>query len=304
MLVRPMMTLFARHLIRDCGLCESTRDIYLRDVAIMFDLAEVASLGDLTRARLQGGLRLLGDRVGPRTVRRYGSAVRAFCRFLVEEELAQLNVGKLLRLPRVSDPEEEGNYFSEEEALALVAAPLAGRHTPGRIRDAAMLSLLYEGGLRASEVGTVKTKGVCFDSPRAGLALVPYLAKGTRNRRIPVESTAALLREYCKSARALLPGAFAACLFPDRRGRPVNRAQVYYVVRKWARAAGVEKAHPHKLRHSHATHLFWHGASGPTVQKSLGHKSLVTTSRYGHAGLKQQVEALGLHPLNRAKPSA
>lgn len=303
MLVRPMMTLFARHLIRDCGLCESTRDIYLRDVAIMFDLAEVASLGDLTRARLQGGLRLLGDRVGPRTVRRYGSAVRAFCRFLVEEELAQHNVGKLLRLPRIPPPDEDDiEYFTEDEALALCAAPLRGRRTPARTKAAAMLSLMYEGGLRASELGTVLVEALRFDAPDTGLALVPFLAKGKKGRTIPVKSTAPLLREYLETARPALPGAAASCLFPNRSGLPVTRHQVYYLVGKWAEAAGVTEAFPHKLRHSHATHMIWHGAPPPVVQRTLGHANLTTTSHYGHAGLRQQVETLDRHPLNRVKP--
>ena len=91
-------------------------------------------------------------------------------------------------------------------------------------------------------------------------------------------------------------------VFVTDTGRGLSRCQACYIVRRWARKAGItRRVYPHLLRHSCATHLLEHGASLPVIQAILGHASLTTTEIYAHvstAELRKKHEAF--HPHGKA----
>ena len=71
---------------------------------------------------------------------------------------------------------------------------------------------------------------------------------------------------------------------PQKTDGPLSRSQLWRIVRKAARAAGIkEDVSPHWFRHAHASHALDRGAPAHLVQQTLGHQSLATTSRYAHA---------------------
>lgn len=296
MLVQPMLSLFDDHLF-DLGYAPLTRDGYLRQVRAVFELVGIRKAADFTKSKLQAAVKTLRRRVKPRTLRGYASALVAFGGFLIEEELVEYNAAKLLLLPRCKEP-DESDYFSEAEALALCAAPLEGEITPKRIHDAAIMHLLYDAALRRCEVGTIRR--VRYNQPKDGYALVSFIGKGDKARSVSVKTAGEVLRDYARVRRFLPHADKTQALFPGRKGRPLTGNQVYYIVRTWARRVGIDRpAHPHMFRHSHATHLLLHWVPLPVVQKRLGHLQLSTTSRYAHAGLLEQAEALEHLPLNR-----
>ena len=168
------------------------------------------------------------------------------------------------------------NLLSEREVRELLAQP-----DPATVlgqRDRAMLETLYASGMRVSEL-------VELSLPRLSLGrgLVRVIGKGGRERLIPLGQPALnCLAVWLKHARPQLkPGCDR--VFVSRRGLPLTRQAVWQRIGKHARDCGiVGHVHPHRLRHSFATHLLDHGADLRVVQMLLGHADLGTTQIYTH----------------------
>ena len=90
------------------------------------------------------------------------------------------------------------------------------------------------------------------------------------------------MRERCRPDLLRPDGRDQGHLLLSRTGRPLERVAVWQIVKKVARQAGLEKVHPHVLRHSFATHLLMGGADLRTVQEMLGHADIATTQVYTH----------------------
>ncbi len=147
------------------------------------------------------------------------------------------------------------------------------------LRDAAMLEVLYAGGLRATELVTLTTGGLQLAAAR-----LRVLGKGDRERVVPIGREAVLaLERYLRDARPALTADAKgeARLFVNNAGRPLTRQFVWKLVR--AATGGV--ASPHMLRHSCATHMVDHGADLRSVQTVLGHADIATTQVYTHVAL-------------------
>ncbi|HYF52273.1 MAG TPA: tyrosine recombinase [Planctomycetota bacterium] len=155
------------------------------------------------------------------------------------------------------------------------------------IRDRAILELLYATGMRVSELCTLDFDGLSLES---GFARVT--GKGSKTRLVPVGKTALdAARKYIllirqKHARAEI--ASGGKLFLSRTGKPMTREDVWALVKKHGRNAGLTgKYSPHTLRHSFATHLLEGGANLRAVQEMLGHADIATTELYTHVDAKR-----------------
>ncbi len=149
-----------------------------------------------------------------------------------------------------------------------------------RLRDRALLELLYASGLRVSEAITLTWAHV---DERRGLLKV--MGKGKKERWVPFTDRAGeWLFRYRDTAWAHwsegLPKRIAETVFLSRRRRPLTRMGVWKLLRARALECGVDGVHPHVLRHSFATHLLKGGADVRAVQMLLGHASLGATERY------------------------
>jgi integrase/recombinase XerD len=144
-----------------------------------------------------------------------------------------------------------------------------------------MLELMYACGLRASEVCQVGDRDL-IDSVRT----LRVMGKGQRERLVPVGRPALdAVEQYRKQVRPSLvrpDGRDKGRLLLSRTGRPLERVAVWQIVRRWAEVAGVRGVHPHRLRHSFATHLLSGGADLRVVQELLGHADISTTQIYTH----------------------
>jgi len=202
------------------------------------------------------------------------SALRAFYRFLrLEGRIAEDPTEAVdaprgwKRLPR---------HLSGAEVEALLARP--DRSTALGRRDALLLELLYDCGLRVSELVGLRIDEVDLD---AGLLRVR--GKGGRERFVPFGEVAHdALREWLSAWRSRLRrGAPSPWLFPGAAGRPLTRQRAWQVVRTHLRGCGILRpVSPHSLRHSFATHLLENGADLRSVQMLLGHADISTTQIY------------------------
>jgi integrase/recombinase XerD len=158
------------------------------------------------------------------------------------------------------------------------------------VRDAAILELLYAGGLRVAEICGLRVEDLNLD---LGRALVR--GKGDKERIVPLGRQAVeAVERYLETGRTQLamPGV-QHTLFLSVRGRPLTRQWVWEMVR--SAAPGSLKASPHKLRHSCATHMVEHGADLRTVQVMLGHADISTTQVYTHVALGRLKQVHRMH---------
>lgn len=121
------------------------------------------------------------------------------------------------------------------------------------LRDRALLELAYATGLRASEV-----VGLTFTSIATSDRFVRVVGKGGRERLVPYGDAAAnVLATYLDQARSdLAKGKRSDVVFLNHHGRPLSRVGFWLILKRHARAVGLERqVHPHVLRHSFATHL-------------------------------------------------
>ncbi len=218
------------------------------------------------------------------------AAARSFLRFLTGEGVLPADPGAGVETPK--QWRRLPNVLSQKEASALTEAPLAGLGRGGRrripIRDKAILELLYATGMRASELCCLPLDGANLE-----LGIVQVTGKGEKTRLIPAGRAALrALREYLVHVRPKQSaGKTKDRLFLSRSGKPLAREDVWAVVKKHGRAAGLAgKCSPHTLRHSFATHLLEGGANLRAVQELLGHADISTTELYTHVDAKRLLD--------------
>ena len=266
---------FLDYLQAECGLAINTRLAYRRDLALLGSFLTDAGchgLRDLNSRLVEGFMRSQhAAGKSPASIARALAATRMFCRFCVEQRIMPADPAEAVEPPRRWDHLPVA--MSDEEAMVLLVAPQPGldRHWQ---RDRAILTLLYACGLRASEAVGLKIGDVNFS-----LGVVRVLGKGQKERIVPVAQPALelLLQHLAGRSEPSAP------LFLSRTGRPMIREDIFRLVQKYARRAGVRAGvHPHTLRHSFATQLLSGGADLRSVQEMLGHASVVTTQIYTH----------------------
>src|ERR1700681_1755537 len=253
--------------------------------------ADVAAIEEYLAARRAGGL-------GPASVSRALAALRGLHRFLLEEGDPTLDPTADVRPIRT--PRRLPKALDEDEVNGLLATTTDG--DPASVRDRAILEVLYGTGMRVSELAGLSLSDLGSDT-----GLVRVLGKGDKERLVPVGRCArAALDTWLERGRPEFePRRWARrgdaeAVFLNARGGRLTRQGVWGVLKKRARAAGIEdRVHPHVLRHSCATHMLAHGADIRVVQELLGHSSIATTQLYTKVSLTHLREAY-----NQAHPRA
>lgn len=217
-----------------------------------------------------------GKRVGLGAQANKLKAVKAFFRFLTEQDYLLVDPAKDLPLPK--EPKKlPSQLATEAEVEQLLLAPDIG-DTLG-LRDRAMLELLYATALRNMELRRLEIDSV--DLSRGELFIAN--GKGNKSRRLPVgEEALAWIETYLLKARPVLARAHSGkTLFLSCRGHMLDRANLAKIVKGYVRASGLEKrVTPHDLRHACVTHMLKRGASVRHIQLILGHAGLNSTQRY------------------------
>jgi integrase/recombinase XerC len=210
--------------------------------------------------------------LGAGGVQRAMAAVRSFYKFLARENILENAAARSIRTPRVRRPLPRP-LTAVDAARAIEEA---GEHDVEWLgaRDAALLTLLYGAGLRISEALSLKRGDVPLGET------LTVVGKGRKERSVPMLP---LLREALQHYADVIPftGAPASPLFLSRRGLPMSAREAQSLMQKLRGRLGLpEKATPHAMRHSFATHILQGGADLRSVQELLGHASLSTTQIY------------------------
>jgi integrase/recombinase XerC len=225
----------------------------------------------ITRRRNEG--------LGVRGVRRAMSALRSFFRHLAREEILENPAAKATRTPRLA--RTLPRPLSEIDAARTLAEAANNDVAWIAARDAALLTLLYGAGLRISEALALK-RG---DAPLGDWLTV--LGKRNKERAVPVLPVMRdAVAQYVKQVPfTVAPG---GPLFVSRRGRPMSARDAQALMQRLRSALGLpDRATPHALRHSFASHLLANGGDLRAVQELLGHASLSTTQTYTEIDTKK-----------------
>lgn len=162
-----------------------------------------------------------------------------------------------------------------DEVKALIRA--CSNRAPTGIRNRALITVMYRGGLRLGEALALKPKDI---DPDQGTITVLH-GKGDRRRTVGLDPGAMAIVERWVEKRRSLGLTGRQRLFCTLQGRPLHPSYVRTMLHRLGELAGIEKrVVPHGLRHSHAAELMWEGIPVPLIQRQLGHASLATTDRY------------------------
>ncbi len=220
--------------------------------------------------------------LGAKGVQRALAAVRSFFRYLARENILDSAAARNTRTPRI----RRGLPRPLSEVDAARAIEVAGEHDIEWIaaRDTALLTLLYGAGLRISEALSLKRRDVPLASS------LTILGKGNKERVVPLIDA---VRESIALYETRIPftGAKDTPLFLSRRGKPMSPREAQLLMQRLRGALGLsDRATPHAMRHSFATHLLANGGDLRAVQELLGHASLSTTQTYTEIDTRKLME--------------
>lgn len=289
-----LLTDFSRHIVLERGLSRHTANGYLVDVRHLLDYAgeHSISIDRIAREDIVSLLCELHDMgISARSQARLIAGIRSFFKFLRLEGYIENDPSALIESPRLG--RKLPDVLTVEEIDAMIAAlPGDKAETP---RNHAIIETLYGSGLRVSELVDLRMSRLSLDD---GYVMVE--GKGEKQRVVPLSPVSIeLIREYLPiRAEGPVKREGSDILFLNRRGAPLTRVMVFYIIRDLAAAAGItKKVSPHTLRHSFATHLLEGGANLRAIQEMLGHESIATTEIYLHLDrTRLRTELLTHHP--------
>lgn len=272
---------YLAYLRRECHLAANTLEAYGRDMRRFMSWLDGRRAGDLTITQLSHFISFLHEQgLSPASISRAVVAVRTFYKYLQLEGLATENPAELLatqkqweRVPHVLSPADVDRFLNAVRKSDLFWQ-----------RDRALLEVLYATGCRASEVCHLKVTDLFLDEKH-----IRCHGKGDKQRTVPIGGRAiAAIQFYVDEQRHALAARHphpdgVNVVFLSRGGRPLDRIQLWRLVKRYAIRAGIsDSISPHSLRHSFATHLLAGGADLRLVQEMLGHASIQTTQIYTH----------------------
>jgi integrase/recombinase XerD len=262
------------------GLARNTLASYRRDLVQFGEWLTAKQGKSLLAASHADVLGFLAHKVRQRakatTTSRELSSLKRFYRHALRQD--RITNDPTLNIDAPKLPRALPKSLTEQDVEKLLAAPRA--ETALGLRDRTMLETLYAGGLRVSELVTLRLSQVSQD-----MGVVRVIGKGSKERLVPLgEEALAWIKRYLEQGRpALLKGGLSDALFVTARGAAMTRQAFWHLIRRYARQAGVGKPlSPHTLRHAFATHLLNHGADLRVVQLLLGHSDISTTQIYTH----------------------
>lgn len=275
--MKALIELFLDALWAEAGLADNTLSAYGSDLNIFNVALKKVALVDVVEADVICFLKSRYEAgVSDRSSARILSSLRRFYGYLHREEIIDIDPTVLIESPHIARTLPDS--LSEADIDLLLDAPEISNVLG--FRDKVMLEVLYATGLRVSELITLTFEQVNF---RQGFVRV--MGKGGKERLVPMgEHAMEWLEEYIKGARLdILAARQCDFLFVTKRGSGMTRQAFWYVIKRYANKAGIDKhLSPHTLRHAFATHLLNHGADLRVVQLLLGHTDLSTTQIYTH----------------------
>lgn len=274
--LQPAVEGFLRYLKVERQLSPLTQTSYLRQLAACITLLDEMKLTawDKLDASQVRSLAARSRRAGlkPASLALRLSALRSFLDWQISQGALKANPAKGVATPRA--PRHLPKNIDVDEVDRLLDIDL---NDPLAVRDRAMLEIMYGAGLRLSELVGIDTGHLDLASGE-----VWVVGKGSKERRLPIGRTAVQWMEHWLEMRELFAPEDQA-VFLSKHGKRMSARNVQKRFAEWGVKQGVSShIHPHKLRHSFATHMLESSGDLRAVQELLGHANLSTTQIYTH----------------------
>ncbi len=241
----------------------------------------------------------------PRGIALILSGWRGFYAWLGREGLIPSNPVLDVRAPKAAKPLPKA--LSVDDAVQLAEFHSSTADPWLEARDAAIVELLYGGGLRVGELvgldiqaGAQARGWLDLDAGEAHV-----LGKGSKRRSVPIGAKAIAAVTAWLALRALPLRLPQAALFVGRNGSRLSAQSVWQRLQRRSQQAGLPTpVHPHMLRHSFASHLLQSSGDLRAVQELLGHANITTTQVYTRLDFQHLAKAYdAAHPRARRKLS-
>ena len=237
---------------------------------------------------------LMQGEVKKSSIARKLSAVRSFFRYLNRDGTLTSNPARLVATPRRE--KRLPAVLTADDALRLMESPKEKKPEDHAmvLRDRAVLETLYSTGIRASEL-----IGMNREDLDRHASLIRIRGKGRKERIVPIGTTARDAIDAYMAGTSRIAETSAVFIGPS--GKRLTARTVQRILENHRKQLGMQqKASPHTLRHSYATHMLESGADLRAIQELLGHASLSTTQRYTHVNLDSLMEVYDkAHPKAR-----
>ena len=274
---------------------------YKTDLELFLEFASATGIKNLDSLELNTFRLWLADQKkkgsSNSTISRRSSTVRVFSTWAFQKGLIKTDPAVRLISPKVN--RTLPNVLAQKQASNLMqtASNLDDEENSVtiRMRDHAVLEVLYSSGIRVSELTGLDIKDLDFTR-----CTMRVIGKGNKERVVPFGQPAKeAIQTYLTKARAELANEISGnALFLGTRGKRLDTRQVRRILTNAiARVEGLVNVSPHDLRHSAATHMLEGGADLRIVQELLGHSSLATTQKYTHVTIERLREVFAnAHP--------
>ncbi len=218
-----------------------------------------------------------GRSLSSSTINGHVRCIRAFCSWLYRNQYTEIHLLKDFRPPKVI--KQTIDVLSDAEVTVLLQAAALYR------RDVAIVSLMLDSGLRASELTGAKIADLDVNR-----GTVKVLGKGRRERIVSFgRSTSKYITSYMLHERP--NDCLSERIFVSSIGRNMNRGSLYQLFVRLRGRSGISRLHPHLLRHSFASSFLLAGGSAFLLKEALGHSSMDMVLHYLHFTGVQVAEA-------------
>jgi integrase/recombinase XerD len=299
---------YLRHLTIERGMAKNTLAAYRADLSryvAFLDQKGIGQPGEITElliTEFAESLKLKSGLISS-SVARVLAGVRGLHKFWLMENVTTGDVAAAVKPPKSPRNLPKAITVDQIEKLLAASGPDpadedAMAADPVRVRDRAILELLYATGARISELINLDLDDLVDPT------LVRLFGKGSKERIVPVGGYAQrALAAYLVRTRPTLvsQGRGTPALFLNQRGGRLSRQSAWQIISEAARVAELPgEISPHTFRHSFATHLLEGGADVRVVQELLGHSSVATTQIYTLVTVDKLREIYGTaHPRAR-----
>ena len=235
---------------------------------------------------------LMDEKISPVSVNRKLSSLKSFFKFLMKQGSISVNPLRLITGPKTKKPLP---YFVRDKEMELLLDGDGFDEDFEGVRDRLILEMLYDTGIRRSELIGIQDSDVDF-----GAMQIRVTGKRNKQRLIPfAEGLKNLIQAYTE-VRNREVGSESGWFFVRKNGEQLSAGIVYTIVKKkLSEIPTLAKRSPHVLRHSFATSMLNNGAELNAVKEILGHSSLASTSVYTHTTFEELKKVYHAHP--RAK---
>jgi len=288
---------FLQYLKNEKNVSPHTERSYLSDLDQFFDFLGETDLAAVDHKALRQFIaHLLKLKLKKSSIARKLASLRAFFKYLNRQGVLPRNPAQLIATPRRD--KRLPSVLTADDAQRLMDAPSApaALHGNTEFRDRAVLETLYSTGIRASEL-----VGMDRDDINRYDRLIRIRGKGRKERIVPLGAIALAAIDAYVDRQQRNAGSNAVFVGPG--GKRLTARTVQRILETYRKELGLQqKASPHTLRHSFATHMLESGADLRAIQELLGHASLSTTQRYTHVNLDALMEIYDkAHPKARKK---